>query len=160
MTEITINFSLNGKKTSLTSQPNRTLLEVLREDLGLTGAKDACGGEGECGACTVILDGKPVNSCLILIGQVENCFITTIEGLASKDGAYHPIQRAFVEAGAVQCGYCTPGAVLAVKALLDVNSQPSEEEIREGLSGNLCRCTGYNKMIDAVHLVLKGGWDG
>jgi len=159
MAEITINFTLNGKETVLTSLPNRTLLEVLREDLGLTGAKDACGGEGECGACTVVLDGKPVNSCLVFIGQVESCSVTTIEGLASKDG-YHPIQKAFIEAGAVQCGFCTPGAVLAVKALLDRNPQPTDEQVREGLSGNLCRCTGYNKMIDAVHLVLNGGLDG
>ena len=154
MVEITVSFSLNGKKTTLTSFPNRTLLDVLREDLGLTGAKDACGGEGECGACTVLLDGKPINSCLVFIGQIEDGNLTTVEGLTSKD-QYHPIQRAFVEAGAVQCGYCTPGAVLAAKALLDNNPQPSDEEIREGLSGNLCRCTGYNKMVDAVHQVVN-----
>ncbi len=158
MTEITVNFSLNGKKTTLTSNPNRTLLDVLREDLGLTGAKDACGGEGECGACTVLLEGKPINSCLIFIGQIEDGNLTTIEGLASKDH-YHPIQRAFVEAGAIQCGYCTPGAVMAVKALLDNNPLPSDEEIKEGLTGNLCRCTGYNKMIGAVHLMMKEGND-
>jgi aerobic-type carbon monoxide dehydrogenase small subunit (CoxS/CutS family) len=159
MTEITINFTLNGKETVLKSHPNRTLLEVLRDDLGLTGAKDACGGVGECGACTVILDGKPVNSCLIFIGQIDSCSVTTIEGLTPRDG-YHPIQEAFVEAGAVQCGYCTPGAVLAVKALLDGNLHPTDEQVRDGLSGNLCRCTGYNKMVDAVHLVLNGGSDG
>ncbi len=158
MTEITVNFSLNGKKTTLTSNPNRTLLDVLREDLGLTGAKDACGGEGECGACTVLLDGKPINSCLIFIGQIEDGNLTTIEGLASKDH-YHPIQRAFVEAGAIQCGYCTPGAVMSIKALLDNNPLPSDEEIKEGLTGNLCRCTGYNKMIGAVHLMMKEGND-
>jgi len=159
MIAITLTFNLNGKKTTLTSNPNRTLLDVLREDLGLTGAKDACGGEGECGACTVILDGKPVNSCLVYIGQIKNRELTTIEGLASK-GQYHPIQRAFVESGAVQCGYCTPGAVLAIKALLDNNPQPSDEEIREGLSGNLCRCTGYNKMVDAVHQVINEASNG
>lgn len=159
MSEITVSFTLNGKKTTLTSIPNRTLLDVLREDLGLTGAKDACGGEGECGSCTVLLDGKPINSCLVFIGQIEDGNLTTIEGLASKDH-YLPIQRAFVEAGAVQCGYCTPGAVLAAKALLDTDPNPSDEEIREGLSGNLCRCTGYNKMVDAVHQVINEASNG
>jgi len=138
----------------VSSDPNRTLLEVLRNDLGLTGTKDACGGEGECGACTVILNGKPVNSCLLFIGQVMGQNITTIEGLSVK-GDYHPIQKAFVEAGAVQCGYCTPGAVLASKALLDSNPHPSDQEISDGLSGNLCRCTGYNKMVDAIHLAAE-----
>lgn len=151
MKQIDVIFTLNGKETSLSSNPNRTLLEVLRDDLGLTGAKDACGGEGECGACTVIFNGKPVNSCLIFIGQVMGQKITTIEGISEK-GNYHSVQKAFVKAGAVQCGYCTPGAVLTAKALLDVNTHPSDQDIRDGLSGNLCRCTGYNKMVDAVHL--------
>ncbi len=154
MKQIVVIFSLNGKETSLASDPNRTLLEVLRDDLGLTGTKDACGGEGECGACTVILNGKLVNSCLIFIGQVMGQNITTIEGLSEK-GDYHPVQKAFVEAGAVQCGYCTPGAVLAAKALLDVNPHPSDQDIKDGLSGNLCRCTGYNKMVDAVHTAAE-----
>jgi carbon-monoxide dehydrogenase small subunit len=152
--QIVVIFSLNGKETSLASDPNRTLLEVLRDDLGLTGTKDACGGEGECGACTVILNGKPVNSCLIFIGQVMGQNITTIEGLSEK-GDYHPVQKAFVKTGAVQCGYCTPGAVLAAKALLDVNPHPSDQDIKDGLSGNLCRCTGYNKMVDAVHTAAE-----
>jgi carbon-monoxide dehydrogenase small subunit len=152
--QIKVIFTLNGKETRVTSDPNKTLLEVLRNDLGLTGTKDACGGEGECGACTVILNGKPVNSCLIFIGQVNGQSITTIEGLSVK-GDYHPIQKAFVEAGAVQCGYCTPGAVLASKALLDNNPHPSDQEISDGLSGNLCRCTGYNKMMDAIHLAAE-----
>ncbi len=154
MKQIKVIFTLNGKETRVTSDPNMTLLEVLRDDLGLTGTKDACGGEGECGACTVILNGKPVNSCLIFIGQVNGQSITTIEGLSVK-GDYHPIQKAFVEAGAVQCGYCTPGAVLAAKALLDNNPHPSDQEISDGLSGNLCRCTGYNKMVDAIHLAAE-----
>lgn len=158
MKEIRVEFNLNGKQTSLTTSPNRTLLDVLREDLGLTGAKDACGGEGECGACTVIINGNPVNSCLIFIGQVEGQQVTTIEGITPRDG-YHPVQEAFVKAGAVQCGYCTPGAVLAAKALLDENPQPTDRQIREALSGNLCRCTGYNKMLDALHLVLEGSID-
>lgn len=159
MKEISVAFLLNGKKTTIRSLPNRTLLDVLREDLGLTGAKDACGGEGECGACTVILDGKPVNSCMVFIGQVEGAQITTIEGLMKK-GDYHRLQKAFVEAGAVQCGFCTPGAILTAKALLDEKPHPTNHEIREGLSGNLCRCTGYSKMIDAVHLAEEGGLDG
>ena len=156
MKKIEVEFTLNGKKTSLSGDPNQTLLDVLREDLGLTGVKDSCGGEGECGACTVIINGKPVNSCLIFIGQVEGLQVTTIEGITPKVG-YHPIQKAFVEAGAVQCGYCTPGAILATKALLDSNPQPSDRQIREGLSGNLCRCTGYTKMLDAVHQLIEEG---
>lgn len=159
MKDIKVDFILNGANTVVSSRPNRTLLDVLRDDLGLTGAKDACGGEGECGACTVILNGRPVNSCMVLIGQVEGTQVTTIEGLTPRQG-YHPIQKAFVEAGAVQCGYCTPGAVLAAKALLDQNPHPSDQEIRDGLSGNLCRCTGYNKMLDALHLVIAEGYDG
>ena len=149
MRSIQVEFDVNGKSVSLTSAPNRTLLEVLREDLGLTGAKDACGGEGECGACTVIMDGKAVNSCLVFIGQVHGSSVETIEGL-SKQGELHPIQQAFVKAGAVQCGYCTPGAIMASKALLQEIPDPSDEQIREGLSGNLCRCTGYVKMVAAV----------
>jgi len=154
--EITVSFLLNGKRTSVTSLPNRTLLDVLREDLGLTGAKDACGGEGECGACTVIMNGNSVNSCLVFIGQIEGTQITTIEGLMDK-GEFHRLQKAFVEAGAVQCGFCTPGVILTAKALLDNDPHPTDQEIREGLSGNLCRCTGYNKMIDAIHLAEQGG---
>ena len=154
MKSIQVKFEVNGKQVGLTSAPNRTLLEVLRDDLGLTGAKDACGGEGECGACTVIMDGRAVNSCLVFIGQVDGRLVETIEGLSS-DGELHPIQQAFVEAGAVQCGYCTPGAIMASKALLQEVSQPSDEQIREGLSGNLCRCTGYVKMVEAVRLAAQ-----
>ena len=154
MKSIQITFEVNGKQVAVTSMPNRTLLEVLREDLGLTGAKDACGGEGECGACTVIMDGKAVNSCLVFIGQVEGRSVETVEGM-SRHGELHPIQRAFVETGAVQCGYCTPGAIMASKALLQEIPHPSDEQIREGLSGNLCRCTGYVKMVDAVRRAAK-----
>lgn len=149
MNSIRVNFEVNGRQVTVDSLPNRTLLDVLREDLGLTGVKDACGGEGECGACTVIMDGKSVNSCMVFIGQVDGSAIETIEGLA-KDGELHPLQRAFVEAGAVQCGYCTPGAIMAAKALLEENPHPNDEQIRDGLSGNLCRCTGYVKMVEAV----------
>ena len=154
MNSIQVSFEVNGRPVTVNSLPNRTLLDVLREDLGLTGVKDACGGEGECGACTVIMDGKSVNSCMVFIGQVEGCAIETIEGLA-KDGELHPLQRAFAETGAVQCGYCTPGAIMAAKALLQENPHPSDEEIREGLSGNLCRCTGYVKMIEAVRCAAE-----
>ncbi len=150
MKSVRVTFEVNGRQVTVDSLPNRTLLGVLREDLGLSGAKDACGGEGECGACTVIMNGRSVNSCMVLIGQVHGCAVETIEGI-SKDGELHPIQRAFMEAGAVQCGYCTPGAIMATKAFLRENPNPSDEQIREGLSGNLCRCTGYVKMIEAVH---------
>lgn len=145
-----VNLIVNGNAITIVSPANRTLLEVIREDLGLTGAKDACGGEGECGACTVLLDGNPVNACMVLIGQVDGCQIETIEGLSTGDQP-HPIQKAFVEAGAVQCGYCTPGVIMASKALLVRNPYPNNEEIREALAGNLCRCTGYSKIIDAIH---------
>ena len=154
MKTIQVAFNVNGKEISLNSPPNRTLLDALRQDLGLTGAKDACGGEGECGACTVLMNGAAVNSCMVFIGQVDGHSVETIEGLADN-GALHPLQTAFVEAGAVQCGYCTPGAILASKALLQKNPTPNDAEIREALSGNLCRCTGYVKIIDAVKLAAQ-----
>lgn len=156
MNKIRISLIVNGTVYDLETYPNRTLLDLLREDLGLTGAKDACGGEGECGACTVLLDGEPVNSCLVLVGQTNAREVTTIEGLTKGD-ELHPVQKAFIESGAVQCGFCTPGAVLATTALLKRSSQPTEDEIREALSGNLCRCTGYYKMVDAV---LRAAGDG
>jgi carbon-monoxide dehydrogenase small subunit len=155
MTELTVTFVLNGREQRINTLPNRTLLDVLRVDFGLTGAKDACGGEGECGACTILLDETPVNSCMVFIGQAEGKYITTIEGLTPEEG-YHPLQKAFVEVGAVQCGYCTPGAVLVIKALLDNNPMPNDDQIRESLAGNLCRCTGYTKMIDAIQLMMEG----
>lgn len=149
-----IEMTVNRQPVRIQTLANRTLLEVLRDDLGLTGAKDACGGEGECGACTVLLDGKPVNSCLVLIGQANGCEIETIEGL-TVEGKPHPLQTAFVEAGAVQCGFCTPGAILSSKALLERNPAPNDDEIREALAGNLCRCTGYAKMLTAVHTAAE-----
>jgi len=149
MKPITVTLIVNGEPRTITTEPNKTLLYALRDDLGLYGAKDACGGEGECGACTVILDGEPVNSCLVLAGQADGCHVETIEGLAAG-GQLHPLQRAFVETGAVQCGFCTPGAILAAKALLDRAPDPTDDQIREALSGNLCRCTGYTRMIAAV----------
>jgi len=133
--------------------PHHTLASVIREQLGLLGTKVSC-GEGECGACTVILDGKAVNSCMVLAPEVDGCSVLTIEGLA-KNGELHPIQTAFIEEGAVQCGFCTPGMVMSSKALLDENPEPSEDQIREALAGNLCRCTGYHRIINAVNAVAR-----
>ena len=130
---------------------NRLLVDFLRDDLGLTGTKIGC-GEGECGACTVIINGKTANSCLVLAAQIDGKQVTTVEGLGTYE-LLHPLQKAFMEEGAVQCGYCTPGMLLSAKALLDHNSQPSRTEIAEGISGNLCRCTGYAKIIQAIERV-------
>lgn len=143
-----VSLTVNGEVYEVAVEPWWTLLEVLREKLYLTGAKRGC-DRGDCGACTVLIDGKAKLSCLTLAVKAQGKEILTIEGLA-RDEELHPIQRAFVEQGAVQCGFCTPGMVLAAKALLDRNPTPSEEEVREGLSGNLCRCTGYTKIIEAV----------
>lgn len=143
-----LTLTINGKRLDLAVAPNRTLLDLLRYDLGLTGTKKGC-DVGDCGACTVILDGKPVNSCLVLAVQAHGKEILTIEGLAG-DQTLHPIQQAFVDKGAIQCGFCTPGMVLSAKSLLDRDPKPTEEEIRSALSGNLCRCTGYQKIVEAV----------
>jgi carbon-monoxide dehydrogenase small subunit len=149
----TLKAKINGKHINLPVAPQRRLLDVLREDLGLTGVKEGC-GEGECGACTVLINGKPVNSCLVLAPEADGAEITTIEGLA-RDNGLHPLQQAFLDAGAVQCGFCTPGMVLSAKALLDVNPNPDSEEVRVAVSGNLCRCTGYTKIFDAVNLAAE-----
>jgi len=149
MNKVSITLIVNGVLHRVETEPNKTLLYLLRDDLGIHGVKDACGQEGECGACTVLLDGRPVNSCLVLAGQANGHQVVTVEGLA-RDGKLHPIQRAFVEAGAVQCGFCTPGAVLSASYLLQRTLHPTDEQIREALSGNLCRCTGYTKMVAAV----------
>ena len=146
-----VEFTLNGKLLSLEVDPSRTLIQVLRQDLGLKGVKEGC-GKGECGACTVILNGKAVLSCLIPIPRVQGCSITTIEGLETGEGL-HPLQKAFVEHGAIQCGFCTPGMILSAKACMDENPSPSMEEIRETISGNLCRCTGYVKIVEAIQSV-------
>ncbi|MFQ5851247.1 MAG: (2Fe-2S)-binding protein [Candidatus Binatia bacterium] len=140
---------VNGEAYEVSVAPWRTLLEVLREELALRGAKYACDGIGECGACTVLLDGRPVNSCLMLAVDAREREIVTIEGLVEKDGL-HPLQEAFVRLGAIQCGYCTPGLILATKALLDRNPSPSRGEIEQAISGNLCRCMGYTQIVDAV----------
>lgn len=150
-----VEFKLNNQQIEVEAQPHWTLLDVIRDELGLTGTKKGC-EKGECGACTVLLDGENVNSCLILIGQVEGKEVTTIEGL-SKNGKLDPIQKAFAEKGAVQCGYCTPGMIMSVKALLNKNPVPTKSEIKDGISGNLCRCTGYKQIIEAVEAVIEGG---
>ena len=148
-----ITLRVNGETYEVAVQPWRTLLEVIRNDIGLTGAKRGC-DEGDCGACTVIIDGKPVSSCLSLAVEAQGKDITTIEGLA-KNGQLHPLQSAFVEHGGIQCGFCTPGMILSAKALLDENPKPTEEEVREGISGNLCRCTGYVKIVEAIMAVSE-----
>lgn len=141
-------FRVNGTEYSIDTDPGKRLLDVLRDELGLTGTKEGC-GEGECGACTVIMDGLAVNSCLIMIGQAAGKEILTVEGL-EKDGELDRLQKAFISNGAVQCGYCTPGMLMSSKALLMKNPRPTEEEIRIAISGNLCRCTGYTKIVAAV----------
>jgi aerobic-type carbon monoxide dehydrogenase small subunit (CoxS/CutS family) len=145
-----VRLRLNGEEIELLLPVHKTLLEVLREDLGLTGTKHGC-ELGECGTCTVLVDGSPQLSCLVLPLQVEGRAITTIEGMA-KGALEHPLQSAFVELGAAQCGYCTPGILLAAKSLLDGNPQPTRHEVQEALAGNLCRCTGYAKILEAVEL--------
>lgn len=143
-----IKITLNGTNMTVEVPAHRLLLDLLRDEIGLTGTKEGC-GTGDCGACTVLLDGKPVNSCLILSGELDGAEVVTIEGL--KIGPeLHPVQRAFIQAGGAQCGYCTPGMLMMSKALLDENPDPTEEEIRFALSGNLCRCTGYVKIVQAV----------
>lgn len=153
MGKVRISLIVNGEVEEVEVEPHQTLLEVLREELELTGAKEGC-GLGSCGACTVLMDGEPVLSCLTLAVEAQNKAIETIEGLF-KDGEAHPLQRAFVEHGAIQCGYCTPGMILTAKALIEKNRSPSRLEIQEALSGNLCRCTGYNKIIEAVESVIN-----
>jgi len=148
-----IELKVNGEAYEVAIEPRRTLLEVLREHLGLTGTKQGC-NEGECGSCTVLMDGEPVNSCLVLAVEAKDKDILTIEGLAEGQ-KLHPLQEAFIKHGAFQCGFCTPGMILSAKALLDRNPQPTEEEIRRGISGNLCRCTGYVKIIEAIRAVAQ-----
>jgi len=147
-----IKIVLNGEETDVSFAPYKTLLEVLREELGHTGTKHGC-ELGECGACAVLLDGKPVLSCLALALECDGCGVTTIEGLGSN-GRLHPLQSAFADLGAAQCGYCTPGILLTAKALLDENPHPTRDQIREALSGNLCRCTGYLQIFEAVEAAM------
>ncbi|MBI3062668.1 MAG: (2Fe-2S)-binding protein [Deltaproteobacteria bacterium] len=149
-----LRLKVNGELKEVATETSKTLLEVLREDLGLTGTKHGC-EVGECGTCTVLIDKQPVLSCLVLGVESEGTEIVTVEGLM-KDGRPHPLQRAFADSGATQCGYCIPGIILTAKSLLDENPRPSRDEIREALSGNLCRCTGYVKILDAVEQVVRG----
>jgi len=144
-----IRFVLNGEPVQIEVEPHLFLLQLLREVIGLTGAKEGC-GMGDCGACTVLVNGKAVNSCIFPVMEIEGKRVTTIEGLADDQGTLHPLQKAFIENGAIQCGYCTPGMVLSAKALLDENPHPTEEEIQRGIAGNLCRCTGYLSIVRAI----------
>ena len=146
--KVHVTTTVNGESAEFLCEPRQSLLEVLRETLRLTGAKEGC-NNGNCGACNVLLDGRLVNSCLVMAAEVEGCSVGTIEGIATKDGL-HPIQQCFLEGAALQCGVCTPGFIVAAKALLDQNPKPSEYQARHFLAGNLCRCTGYDKIIRSV----------
>jgi len=148
MADLLLAFKLNGRDVSVKVKPKTMLADLLRDGLGLKGAKVGC-REGECGVCTVILNGAPVNSCLVPALKVQGCSVTTIEGL-SRDGSLHPVQQAFIDEGAVQCGYCTPAMILTAKAFLDQNPNPDESQVRQALTGVLCRCTGYRKIVQAV----------
>jgi carbon-monoxide dehydrogenase small subunit len=144
-----INFTLNGEEKSLKVPINMTLLDLIRKEFELTGTKRGC-DEGDCGACTILMNAKPVSSCIMLAIEADGKEIITIEGLKSDNGELHPVQQAFVEVGAIQCGFCTPGMILTAKSLLEENPDPTEMEVREAISGNLCRCTGYEKIVKAI----------
>ena len=149
-----LNCTINGAEWSVLADTRDTLLDLLRDRLGLTGTKEGC-GNGNCGTCTVLMDGAPINACLVLALEVPGRSVTTIEGLCAG-GALHPLQQALVDHGGTQCGFCTPGIVLAAKALLDENPRPSEAQIRHAIAGNLCRCTGYGKIVEAIAAVAAG----
>jgi aerobic carbon-monoxide dehydrogenase small subunit len=150
---VKIRFTLNGKEIQIEAAPDRRVVDLLREDLGLTGTKEGC-GIGECGACTILVGDEPRLSCLMLAAQIEGCDITTVEGLAA-DNRPNPLQEAFIRCGAVQCGFCTPGMLIAATAFIRKNPHPGRAEIRKALSGNLCRCTGYQKIVDAVETATR-----
>jgi len=163
MSKLIIELTINSKKRQVETTTSTRLLDLLRDDLHLTGTKEGC-GKGECGACTVIMNGELIASCLVLAPQADGAVITTIEGIGDGENL-DPVQEAFIETGAVQCGFCTPGMILAAKKLLEENPHPDEEEIKRGISGNLCRCTGYQKIFDAINLAAnrlskKGGGRG
>ena len=151
MDKIKLKMTVNKKTVETEIEPYARLLDVLRDDFGFTGVKEGC-GIGECGACTIIMNGKKVNSCMILAAQAQEADILTIEGVENSDGSMHPVQEAFLEKGAVQCGFCTPGMVISSYHLLSKNQNPTDQEIKEAISGNLCRCTGYKQIINAVHM--------
>lgn len=154
METLSLGFKVNGQEHKLSVAPNKRLLDVLREDLNLIGVKEGC-SVGECGACTVIMDGKIVNSCMVLAGQAQNSEVLTVEGLEKEEGQLHPLQQAFLDAGAVQCGFCTPGMLMSSYNLLQSNPDPDEEEIKDAITGNFCRCTGYKQIIDAIKLAAE-----
>lgn len=154
MKEKEISFKLNGADVAVSVLPNESLLKVLRRKLGFTGTKEGC-GKGDCGACTVILDGDAVDSCLVLAMQVDGREVMTIEGLGTRENL-HPLQHNFIHLGAIQCGFCTPGQLMSAKAFLDKNPRPTRDEIKVAISGNLCRCTGYVKIIDAIEVTAEG----
>ncbi len=147
-----ISFVFNGNPMQMIIEDHWTLLYLIREELGYTGTKEGC-GSGECGACTVIVDGNAVNSCLYLAAEIDGKALLTIEGLASSDGRLHPIQKAFIENGGIQCGFCSPGMILSAKALLDENPNADEDEIKDAIAGNICRCTGYMQIINSIKAV-------
>ena len=149
-----IDFTLNGKAVSIEAPAGISLLTLLREHLGLTGAKPGC-ESGECGACSIMVDGRLVNACMLLAPQAGGCAVLTIEGVFAPGGGLTALQQAFIERGAVQCGYCTPGLIMAAIALLEANPAPTREEIREGIAGNLCRCTGYQQIVDAIEAAAR-----
>jgi carbon-monoxide dehydrogenase small subunit len=153
MDKISISFILNGENVTVETYPNKRLVDLLRDDLGMTSVKEGC-SEGECGACTVILDNEAVTSCTVLAPQIDGRSVTTIEGL-SINGELDRLQETFIEKGAVQCGYCTPGMILSAKALLNNNPNPTKDEIKTAMEGNLCRCTGYTKIIEAVEAAVE-----
>ena len=150
---LTIKLTVNGKSHSATAEPSTSLLDFLRDTLNFKGTKLCC-NTGECGACTIIFNGKPINSCVTLAADANGAEITTVEGLADGE-KLHPVQQAFIDTGAVQCGYCTPGFIISIKALLDRSKHPTPEEIEEAVSGNICRCTGYTKIVDAIQLAAE-----
>ena len=154
METLSLEFKVNGQEHKLSVTPNKRLLDVLREDLNLIGVKEGC-SVGECGACTVIMDGKIINSCMVLAGQAQNSEILTVEGLEKEEGKLHPLQQAFLDAGAVQCGFCTPGMLMSSYNLLQSNPDPDEEEIKDAITGNFCRCTGYKQIIDAIKIAAE-----
>ena len=154
MGSITVKFKVNGIDRHITTDSGRRLLDLLRDDLGLTGTKEGC-GIGECGACTVLMNGRKVNSCMVPAGQAEGTTVVTIEGLGGADEKLHPIQQAFIDAGAVQCGFCTPGMIMSAADLLEANPDPSEDDIKEAVAGNICRCGAYRQIIDAIVMAAE-----